>query len=208
MIIVRLLGVLSGLIGVFYLAIVGAWGMRKYDALEKTPSHQVRVWFYHQTFAVPNRFAPEFVLGLQRRDAGAEQRAKALAAADVKAVQAVETTVRVEQGRIRWRTRTLIREIHDEAAASPAVDRAFPLSNWFVRAHDAAAVGLDLPSAPGPAAGADAAPSVVPPSDLAELIAANYGDCRQDAEELAGWQDFYAKLRADRAAAASPKAKP
>lgn len=209
MIIVRLVAIVSGLVGVFWLAIVGAWGMRRYDMLEKTPSHQVRFLLYHQTFAVPGRFAPAFVLGLQRRDAGAEQRAKVIAAADAKAVQTVETTVRVEQGRIRWRTRTLIREIHDEAAAAPALDRAFPLSNWFVRAHAAAAAGLDLPAAPGAGSGADASASVVPPSDLAQLIAANYGDCRADATELAGYQDAWAKLIADRAAPpTAPRAKP
>lgn len=94
-------------------------------------------------------------------------------------------------------TRTLTKEI--PLVIPPAVDRSFPLSVGFVRLHDAAARGVDLSDIAASAGAADGSPSSVTPSDAAAVIVANYGACHADDAELAAWQEFYSRLRADQA---------
>lgn len=96
------------------------------------------------------------------------------------------------QAQIRWRTREIIREV--PSVVTPILDRDFPLSVGWVRAHDAAAGGLPL--AAGAAASADDAASGVKPSAALAVIAANYGDCRADAQQLGDFQRWYAGVRA------------
>lgn len=99
------------------------------------------------------------------------------------------------QTRIVTVTRTLIREV--PSVVTPQIDRDFPLPVGFLRVHDAAARGLDLPDLPDPAGRPDDAASGVAASDAAGAIAANYGACRADDEQLAALQAW---LKAELAA--------
>jgi len=141
---------------------------------------------------------------LRTRDAALARASLAAAgrieAADAAATGAAEDATEHAQARIAWRTRTLVEEIPH--AMPPASDRAWPLSVGFVRLHDAAALGIDLSGVAAPAGRPDASASRVAPSALAGILARNYGDCRADAAELAGWQAWYAALRGSRTAAA------
>lgn len=102
------------------------------------------------------------------------------------------------QARLRYVYVTLTKEI--PGVVTPAIDRAFPLPVGFLRVHDAAARGLDLSTVRDPAGRPDDVASGVPASAAAAAIAANYGACRQDDEQLAGLQAW---LKAEAAAAAT-----
>ena len=58
----------------------------------------------------------------------------------------------------------------------------------FVRVHDAAVRGDDLPAAPESPAEPDDAASDVAASEAAAVIAGNYGACRADRQQLADLQ--------------------
>jgi hypothetical protein len=131
---------------------------------------------------------------LRAREAAAEQRARRIERDQGQASERIGAADQAKQTRIRTITRTLVHEV--PVAIPPSVDRAFPLSVGFVRLHDAAALGLDLSDIAAPAGAADDAAARVGASDAARVIAANYGDCRADAQELADWQAWYAALRA------------
>jgi hypothetical protein len=133
---------------------------------------------------------------LKAAEQAAGVRAARIEAADQQAIAAIGAQDEAARRRIETVTRTIVKEI--PIALPPAVDRRFPLSVGFVRLHDAAARGALLSDVAAPAGAADDAASLVPPSDLAGVIAANYGDCRADAAELADWQAWYAALRAAR----------
>jgi hypothetical protein len=124
------------------------------------------------------------------RDAGAELAAARTATAVVqrqdRASLAAAVSDQRTQDRVRVVTRTLVERI--PARITAAVDARYPLPWGFVRVHDAAAAGLDLPAfAPG-AERADDAPSGVALSEAARVVAANYGDCRADQARLAALQ--------------------
>lgn len=59
----KLLGMAVGLVSVLWLALVGGWAVRHYDALTSIPSSQVRVLFLHWTLRPPRALWPEYVLG-------------------------------------------------------------------------------------------------------------------------------------------------
>src|SRR5690606_18513603 len=73
-------------------------------------------------------------------------------------------------------TTTLVREV--PILVPPEVDARFPVPVGVVRMHDAAATGADLSAVPDAAGRADGAPSDVVASELASVIAENYGTCR------------------------------
>jgi hypothetical protein len=131
---------------------------------------------------------------LRAREAAAARRAGRIERDQADASSRIADQDLAAQVRIRTVTRTLVQEV--PIAMPPSVDRAFPLSVGFVRLHDAAARGLDLSDIAAPAGAPDSAAAGVAASDAAGAIAANYGDCRADAQELADWQRWYAALTA------------
>ena len=124
------------------------------------------------------------------RDGAATARAAKAAVAVVSRQAAVSQRVAVAaqaaQDHVRAVTRTLIQEV--PAHVPPQTDVRFGLPWGFVRLHDAAAAGLDLPAAPqGPAEPDDAA-SDVTISAAAGVIVANYGACQTDQARLTALQ--------------------
>ena len=102
--------------------------------------------------------------------------------------QAVAVRAQSAQDRIRTVTRTLIEEVSSHVP--PAVDAAYALPRGFVRLHDAAAAGVDLPAAAASPGQPDDAPSGVALSDAAAVIVGNYGACRADQARLATLQQW------------------
>ncbi|HEX3919328.1 MAG TPA: hypothetical protein VHW60_18470 [Caulobacteraceae bacterium] len=100
--------------------------------------------------------------------------------------QAVAVRVQASQDRIRTVTRTLIEKVPDYV--TPTTDARFPLPWSFVRLHDAAVAGADLPAPATGAGGADDAASGVAASPAAAVIVANYGACHADQDRLAAFQ--------------------
>lgn len=93
---------------------------------------------------------------------------------------------------------TIIKEV--PVYVSAKADAACTVNAGFVRVHDFAASGQPLP-APDPAGDADAAPSGVALSAVAETVAGNYTSCQQNAEQLTQLQ---ALLRQYQGAAKAP----
>jgi len=100
--------------------------------------------------------------------------------------QSVAVAAQAVQDHVRTVTRTLIQEVPTYVA--PSTDARFALPVGFVRMHDAAAAGLDLPPAPqGPREPDDAA-SGLAVSAAARVIVGNYGACHADQARLAALQ--------------------
>jgi hypothetical protein len=118
----------------------------------------------------------------------AEQHVVAVVRRQGAVATAVAVKDRAAEDRIGAATGTLIRDIPDHV--TPASDLRFPLPVGLVRVHDAAALGLDLSAVPDPAGQPDDAASGVAASAAASVIAANYGDCRVEAERLSNLQDW------------------
>jgi hypothetical protein len=124
------------------------------------------------------------------RDASAElaasRSALSLGLSQAAISQQIAVRVQAGQDRIRTVTRTLIEKVPDYV--TPTADAGFPLPWGFVRLHDAAVSGADLPAPATGAGGADDAASDVAASTAATVVAANYGACRADQERLAAFQ--------------------
>lgn len=123
---------------------------------------------------------------------------KALAAhvAVVQAQQASVTTQAVQKEQaaqtvIRTVTRTILKEI--PFALPPAVDRAYPLPNGFVRLYN---LSIGAPQLPGAAAEPDGSPSPIAISAATDVIASNNGECVADRERLTAFQDWATSERA------------
>ncbi|MFI4974029.1 MAG: hypothetical protein ACHP84_05785 [Caulobacterales bacterium] len=106
--------------------------------------------------------------------------------------QAVAVSHQAADDRIRVVTRMLIQEVPEHV--TPKIDASFPLSAGFVRVHDAAAAGHELPAAAQGPGQPDEGPSPVAASAAATVIAGNYGACRADQQRLA---DLQAWVRAE-----------
>jgi hypothetical protein len=124
------------------------------------------------------------------RDGSAQMAAATTAIAAVQRQAAVGQRAAVQnqaaQDRVRTVTRLIIQKVPQYVP--PPVDARFPLPWGFVRLHDAAAAGVDLPAATPGAGGPDDAASGVAASAAAAVIVANYGDCRADQARLAALQ--------------------
>lgn len=70
-------------------------------------------------------------------------------------------------------TKTIIKEV--PKYVTPATDAAFPVPCGFVRVHDAAARGVTTDEVPNPPGKSDGDPCEFKASQVAELIADNYG---------------------------------
>ncbi|XDY83705.1 hypothetical protein AB8E26_06555 [Stenotrophomonas rhizophila] len=86
---------------------------------------------------------------------------------------------------VRERGATVIKEI--PVYVTPTADAACAIPAGFVRVHNAAAEDTPLGGAAGDA---DAAPSGVALSAVAEVTAANYGTCHELAAQVEGLQDY------------------
>jgi hypothetical protein len=100
--------------------------------------------------------------------------------------QAVAVADQRAQDRIRTVTRTLIEKV--PVHVPPSADARFPLPWGFVRLHDAAAIGDDLPAVAAGAARPDDAASDTTASEAAAVIIGNYGNCHADQARLAELQ--------------------
>lgn len=92
------------------------------------------------------------------------------------------------QTQIKYVTRTIIKEV--PRVLPPETDARFPLSNGFVRLHDAAAQGRELPDVSQSPGGTDGQASAVAESAAAKTIVANYGECLADQQRLSAAQDW------------------
>jgi hypothetical protein len=126
------------------------------------------------------------------RDGSAQVQAGQAVLKTVQRQAAVSQTAAVAdqrgQDRIRTVTRTLIQKV--PVYVSAQTDADFPLSLGFVRLHDAAVAGDDLPAAASGPDRPDDTPSGVAASAAAVTIVTNYGACRADQARLAelqGW---------------------
>jgi hypothetical protein len=129
---------------------------------------------------------------LQAAEAAAGKRARAVEATEAANNDAAVKADTAAQTRIVVQTRTLVKEI--PTYVTPAIDARYPLPWSFVWVHDAAASGsTQLPPVGTPAARAGDAPSGVTPSAAGAVIAANYADCRADAQQLISIQALWAR---------------
>lgn len=98
---------------------------------------------------------------------------------------------------VEKRGATIIKEV--PVYVSPKADAACAVNTGFVRLHDAAAKGVDLPPARD-ASPANDAPSGVALSAVAATNVANYTACNANAEQLSSLQtlvrEFQARQRA------------
>lgn len=88
---------------------------------------------------------------------------------------------------------TIIKEV--PVYVSAKADAACTVNAGFVRVHDFAASGQPLP-APAAASEANAAPSGVALSTVAETVAGNYTSCQQNAEQLTQLQALLLQYQA------------
>lgn len=97
---------------------------------------------------------------------------------------------------VEKRGATIIKEV--PVYVSPKADAACAVNTGFVRLHDAAATGVDLPPT-GNASAANDAPSGVALSAVAATNVANYTACNANAEQLSSLQilvrEFQARQR-------------
>jgi hypothetical protein len=124
------------------------------------------------------------------RDAASELAAARNAVTVVQHQAAVGLQVAVAsqqaQDHVRIVTRTLIEKVPEYV--TPAADARYPLPWGFVRLHDAAVAGVDLPAVAAGPDRPDDAPSDVAASTAAAVIVSNYGDCHADQDRLAAFQ--------------------
>lgn len=100
---------------------------------------------------------------------------------------------------IKERGATIIKEV--PVYVSAQADAACTVNAGFVRVHDAAARSLP---APDPAGDADAAPSGVALSAVAETTAENYTRCNVNAERLTKLQSLLLQYQATGASGLAP----
>jgi hypothetical protein len=123
---------------------------------------------------------------------GAAQRVVRLVQRQASASQAIAVGDQRADDRIRTVTRRLIEKV--PVYVTPQTDRAFPLPWGFVRLHDAAASGDDLPATAAGSARPDDAASDVAASEAAAVVVANYGGCRADRQRLADLQAWARRM--------------
>lgn len=153
------------------------------------PNIEVAPRFWPWPFAIHLPDGPFVQLTTLRvAEAAAGKRVAAITVKQTTITDAAAKGEDVAQARIVYRYRVIAGGI--PLVVTPAVDRDFPLSVGFVRAHDAAASGLDIGQVPGPAGQSDDSAASVKPSDLAAVLAANYKAAKQDAQQLSDLQQW------------------
>ena len=136
-----------------------------------------------QTMRVGSLKRGEIACKAQARAVAA--RAVAVAHQQATITKAAQSAFVPQQAHIQTVTKEIVRNV--PVYITPAVDRAFPLPNSFVRVHDASVSGSVLS---GPAASTDDLASAITASHAATVIASNYGGCRANAAQLAALQGW------------------
>lgn len=179
------LRMIVGVVGALWLGIAGAWGMYELDRrpFGSPPLIHFKVLFWSVNW-------PGDSLAARSQALVAAEKALAAHVAAVQAQQASVTTQaaqkeRAAQVQIRTLTRYIIKEI--PSALPPAVDRAFPLPNGFVRLYNLSIGATSLPDA---TTGPDDAASPIPISAAAGVIVPNNRECVTDRERLTALQDW------------------
>ena len=191
---IRLLGGVMGLIGVFWLAIAGGYAVWWYDRrpLDVPPPYVVHVLFWHQSIGLPeslqsqvNRSDAKHQALLAAMRDKMERQDEQINALNAK-YQALETTKETE---IHEHTRYIIKEI---PLAVPASLDPY-LANGWVRIHNEAASGGVSQDAPA-SASTDGSPSSFKTSDALKTVAENYGECLADQSRLVSLQAYVQDL--------------
>jgi hypothetical protein len=190
-----------GIIGVFWLAILGGGAVWVYDrrpyGVPKPVEIHVAFWTY-KLFDLPE--------SLQAQRDGAQTENKVLLAVAAKeakhqavmkaSIDTLSAKVTAAETAAQQAIRNQGVRLHQEIphVLTPAVDLAFALPVGLVRVHDAAALGVDLSAIPAPAGRSDDQASSVEVSRFASVIADNYTECRADQERLTQIQDWITAL--------------
>lgn len=187
---INLIKGLVALVGVFWLAIVGGAAVWWWDRRPaNTPSAHIFFWRWT---APPSLAAQLTTYKL------AEAQAKARVVVVVQRQGAVNAAVQAaqaaEQSRIRIVTKTLIKEV--PTYVTPKADARCVVPDGFVRLHDAAAAGVELPAVPDRAGQPPDTPSGLELSSVGRTVVANYGACNGWRASLIGWQAWYRQQRA------------
>lgn len=200
---VKLISMICGLVGVFWLALFGGMLVYWYDRrpLNFPAPFQLKIPF-HVLWLKTDIPLPAFSLPSSLK-AQRDQAITTYNVAEAKSLQKIqsdkvafsalnakyEKSQTSAQTQIKTRTVTLVREIHD--TLTPTIDREFPLPVGLLRTHNAAAAGCSdiscIPLAPGQS---NDSPSAVSASTLGEVVTKNYGVCLANAEtlnELQSW---------------------
>ncbi len=105
--------------------------------------------------------------------------------------QAVAVRQQAAQDHVRIVTRTITKEI--PAYVTLQADAGCAVPAGFRVLHDAAAAGVP-PASDAPGVAADA-PSGLTLAAVADTVTTNYGICRETAQRLKGWQDWWSGSR-------------
>jgi hypothetical protein len=124
---------------------------------------------------------------LAEADAKASKRVSDVATKQAAVTSTIETKAAVTAQRERVVTRTITERI--PVYVPVEADARCVVPTGFVRLHDAAAVG-DLSAVPESAGVADDGPSGLALSDVAEVVADNYGSARQNVAQLKALQEW------------------
>ncbi len=157
--------------------IAGGESLRAICRDEGMPS----AWLVLRRLAVDEDFARRFELA---RVAQADAMFEELQAIADAGNPSDNTRARLRVDTLKWRLARM--------NVSPAADARCVVPLGFVRAHDAA---VGLPDLPAPADQSDEAASGLELSAVARTVAGNYGACREAAEQVTGWQDFYRQVQ-------------
>ena len=181
---------LVGMVGIFWLAAVGAYAMYQWDRRPPhTPAVHVLFWHWEAPESLKAQLG-DYVLA----EAKATARAKAVEAESTLITAQAEANVTAALAHTHTITRTIIKEV--PLVITPAIDRGYPLSVGFVRVLDASALGRDVSAVPGTAGLADDATSPVKSSLAATIIAGNNGEHRSCIVQVTGLQDWITAQRA------------
>jgi hypothetical protein len=190
---VKLLGTMAGLVGVFWMALAGGYGVYWYDRRPAgVPApYTLHILFFSKAIGLPTSLQAQLDAANDKlkTEAAADQARQAKAQAAYARVSAKARAAEAKaQAAIRAQTSALQQEIPHVLTSE--IDARYPLPVGLVRVHDAAALGLPLT-----AGQPDGAPSPVEASRLGETIASNYGECRADQERLIALQAWVVAAR-------------
>lgn len=203
------LKIIVGVVGIFWLAILGGFLVYKYDRApvgwpNATIGKQVISWpvkccqlTLHLPGAGAITVANQKISAYQKANAAAQAAAKAVEANDAAISAAAVTHDTQAQAVIVTRWRTQIREV--PTYVTPQVDADFPVPWSVVRVFNAGAAGLDLSAVSLPAGATDDAASSVKASQLSDAILGNDKVARANAQQLIDLQGWVSQVQASHA---------